>query len=704
VFEMSLQSVKTRFVGSYVFLLVLFVIQIPIVFVLVGGMTEKYSQIDTAGGLRKRAVEITDILNRHIMTGDETLEALYQKRKGEYQGVIDSFRSGTATLTALDNPEITAQLKVVENKWGDMRTTLDETMVNGDNMRETKQEVEASTFPLVAKLNTLIAAEKGSNSAAIKEYVDGTGFQRMRTVKLSYLMERYILSSEDAVALGNEIEKTISGFDADLRELGGVIAANAKGVSGEKLNDAFKSVSSAWESRKVNVREVLSYNDAFQANIKRLINDHTPEVVAAANEFTHLISNNAEIEAMGGVKVMAISVAISAVVAAFFMWSANTMIIRPIVRIKETVERFAHGDLTDRCGVKITFFGREIKDEVSALGDSVDEMANSMSDVLGRISDSSNLLASSSEQLSASAIEIENGTNSQSAQTAQVATAMEEMSATVIEVAKNSQQVSESARVAQETAAEGGNIVRDTISAMQEVSDSTTSTAETIGKLGESSEEIGTIISVINDIADQTNLLALNAAIEAARAGEQGRGFAVVADEVRKLAERTTTATKEIGGMISSIQTETSTAVAAMGEGIKKVDNGVRLANETGEALAKIVDGVQSVTDMVNQIATATEEQSATADEISRSMDSISDVAKTNVNAIGEVSSATGETSRLASELKELVGNFKINDGSGSTHRASELRLVSKSTKPTGQHSDAGLSSVDSHHHNAGNL
>jgi methyl-accepting chemotaxis protein len=517
-------------------------------------------------------------------------------------------------------------------------------------------------------------------------------------------MERYILSSEDAVALGNEIEKTISGFDADLRELGGVIAANAKGVSGEKLNDAFKSVSSAWESRKVNVREVLSYNDAFQANIKRLINDHTPEVVAAANEFTHLISNNAEIEAMGGVKVMAISVAISAVVAAFFMWSANTMIIRPIVRIKETVERFAHGDLTDRCGVKITFFGREIKDEVSALGDSVDEMANSMSDVLGRISDSSNLLASSSEQLSASAIEIENGTNSQSAQTAQVATAMEEMSATVIEVAKNSQQVSESARVAQETAAEGGNIVRDTISAMQEVSDSTTSTAETIGKLGESSEEIGTIISVINDIADQTNLLALNAAIEAARAGEQGRGFAVVADEVRKLAERTTTATKEIGGMISSIQTETSTAVAAMGEGIKKVDNGVRLANETGEALAKIVDGVQSVTDMVNQIATATEEQSATADEISRSMDSISDVAKTNVNAIGEVSSATGETSRLASELKELVGNFKINDGSGSTHRASELRLVSKSTKPTGQHSDAGLSSVDSHHHNAGNL
>ncbi|MBE9529311.1 MAG: methyl-accepting chemotaxis protein [Proteobacteria bacterium] len=700
---MSLQSVKTRFVGSYVFLLVLFVIQIPIVFVLVAGMTEKYSQIDTAGGLRKRAVEITDILNRHIMTGDESLEALYQKRKGEYQGVIDNFRSGTATLTALDNTEISAQLKVVENKWGDMRSTLDETMVNGDNMREAKQSVESSTFPLVAKLNTLIAAEKASGSSAVKGFVDPTGFQRMRTVKLSYLMERYILATDEAPALKAEVEKTIAGFDSSLSELGSVVAANSSGANGAKLNDAFKAVSSAWDSRKIDVREALRFNDAFASNIESLIHEHTPEVVAAANEFTKLISANANHEAMGGVKLMAVSVAISAIVAAFFMWSANTMIIRPIVRIKETVERFAHGDLTDRSRVKISLFGREIKDEVSALGDSVDEMANSMSDVLGRISDSSNLLASSSEQLSASATEIENGTNQQSAQTAQVATAMEEMSATVIEVAKNSQQVSESARVAQDTAAEGGNIVRETISAMQEVSESTTSTAETIGKLGESSEEIGTIISVINDIADQTNLLALNAAIEAARAGEQGRGFAVVADEVRKLAERTTTATKEIGSMISSIQTETSTAVEAMGEGIKKVDNGVRLANETGEALAKIVDGVQSVSDMVNQIATATEEQSATADEISRSMDSISDVSRSNVNAIGEVSGATGETARLASELKELVGNFKINDGSGVTHSSSELRLVSNSTKPAGQQSDAGLSSDDPHH-NVGNL
>ncbi len=559
-----------------------------------------------------------------------------------------------------------------------MRRALDETMVNGDNMREMKQKAEESTSTLLTGLDTLMTAEKATKNSRITGFTDKTGLQKVRTAMLSYYMERFILATDDKPELRAKITKLITGIDTDFKKISAVAAVNGRGVTGNKLNDILKSVNSAWDLRKVEVTEAMDNNDIFHNSIKSLINKHTPEVVTAANDFTKLISNNARHEAMGGIKLMALSVFISAIVTAFFMWSANSMIIRPIVRIKETVEKFARGDLTDRSRVKITLFGREIKDEVSALGCSVDEMADSMSNVLGRIADSSNLLAFSAEQFTASADEIESGTDSQSAQTMQIATAMKEMSATVIEVAQNSQKVSEFARGAQETAAEGGNIVREAISAMQEVSESTTSTADTIGKLGESSEEIGSIISVINDIADQTNLLALNAAIEAARAGEQGRGFAVVADEVRKLAERTTTATKEISTMISSIQTDTGTAVDAMGEGIKKVNNGVRLANETGEALAKIVDGVQSLSEMVLQIATATEEQSATVDEIMGSMDSIAEVSKSNVSAIGEVSSATGETARLATELKELVSNFTVNTGSGDTP---EQRLKSSGGK-----------------------
>ncbi|HXI10416.1 MAG TPA: methyl-accepting chemotaxis protein, partial [Thermodesulfobacteriota bacterium] len=198
------------------------------------------------------------------------------------------------------------------------------------------------------------------------------------------------------------------------------------------------------------------------------------------------------------------------------------------------------------------------------------------------------------------------------------------------------------------------------ITAMKEVAESTAVTARTIKELGKSSEEIGTIVSVINDIADQTNLLALNAAIEAARAGEQGRGFAVVADEVRKLAERTTKATKEISGMIKTIQNETGKAVGAMDAGTDKVENGVKLANEAGDALKQIFTGVEDVTDKISHIATSAEQQSSTTDEITRNMDSIADVSKSNVASIGEVSNATDEMARLATELKELVSRFTI--------------------------------------------
>ncbi|MDP2689170.1 MAG: HAMP domain-containing methyl-accepting chemotaxis protein, partial [Deltaproteobacteria bacterium] len=383
-------------------------------------------------------------------------------------------------------------------------------------------------------------------------------------------------------------------------------------------------------------------------------------IVTAAEELTKEIASSARGSAMKGVIIMGVAIFLSSMAAVFFMWSTNNQMIKPLIRLKDTVEKFANGDLTTRAGISIRFLGKEIKDEVSDLGQSVDVMAAKMSGVIGRITDSSNLLASASEQLSASSTQITEGANRQSSQTLQAATSMEEMNATVIEVARNSQVASSSAREAQTIATKGGDVVTQAITAMQEVADSTSVTADTIKNLGKSSEEIGTIVSVINDIADQTNLLALNAAIEAARAGEQGRGFAVVADEVRRLAERTTKATKEISGMIKSIQNETAKAVEAMGEGTYKVENGVKLANEAGDSLKRIVTGVESVTDMINHIATSAEQQSATTDEITQNMDSIADVAKSNVTAIGEVANASNEMARLATELKELVANFNI--------------------------------------------
>ncbi|MBI5643437.1 MAG: HAMP domain-containing protein [Deltaproteobacteria bacterium] len=638
---MNLQSLKTRFIGSYLFLLILFIIQIPIIYVLIGGMSEKYAQVETAGSLRKRAVEIAEILNRHVMTGNEELEKTFQQKKAEFGEVIEGIKKGTDGSAAITNAAMLEKLGLLEKEWVEMRSALDKAMEAGDGLRVAKAEVEDTTFPMVEKLNELITVLDG-------KYVNMAGLERMRTVKLSYLFERYIISYQDKELVSNELRQTISELDSTLAVL--------KGIKGDRL----AALESMWAVRKNSLTSGIQINDSYQSQMHALVDNFTPKIVGAANELTKTIAAEARSAAMRGLAILSISALICGAFAVFFMWIANDHMIKPIIKIKQTVEDFASGDLTKRAEIKLKFLGMDLRDEVAALGDSVDAMAEQMSGVIGRITDSSNHLASASEELSSSSTQIEEGADRQSGQTAQVATAMEEMNATVIEVAKNSQQASESARAAQRIAANGGEVVNLAITAMQEVAESTSITSDTVKNLGKRSEEIGTIVSVINDIADQTNLLALNAAIEAARAGEQGRGFAVVADEVRRLAERTSKATKEISDMIKAIQEETGKAVVAMRSGTEKVENGVKLANEAGEALHQIVSGVENVTEMIAHIATSAEEQSATTDEIAQNMDSIAAVSKANVSTIAEVSHATNDLARLASELKELVSNFNI--------------------------------------------
>jgi len=195
---------------------------------------------------------------------------------------------------------------------------------------------------------------------------------------------------------------------------------------------------------------------------------------------------------------------------------------------------------------------------------------------------------------------------------------------------------------------------------MRDISNVVSESAGSIGKLGDSSKQIGDIISVIDDIAYQTNLLALNAAIEAARAGEQGRGFAVVADEVRKLAERTGEATKQIAEMIKKIQSETQDAVTAMDKGTNEVREGIELADKAGASLQEILESIQSVLDRINQIAQASEEQSATSEQISASVTSISQVARDSAQQVDGVAATAEEMASLTQQLSKLMSHFKV--------------------------------------------
>jgi len=269
-------------------------------------------------------------------------------------------------------------------------------------------------------------------------------------------------------------------------------------------------------------------------------------------------------------------------------------------------------------------------------------------------------VSSSAVELQSNAEQMATGAEEVAAQAETVATAGEEMSATSGNIAQNCQMASEGSQQASAAAVSGARVVDETISVMNSIAERVRISAKAVESLGSRSDQIGEIVGTIEDIADQTNLLALNAAIEAARAGEQGRGFAVVADEVRALAERTTRATREIGEMIKAIQQETKGAVIAMEEGVSEVAKGSEKAADSGKALEQILQQINDVNSQIHQVATAAEQQTATTSEISSNMQQITQVVAQTSRGAQDSASAANRLSTLADDLRRIISQFKV--------------------------------------------
>ncbi|MBX8511123.1 methyl-accepting chemotaxis protein [Pseudomonas cichorii] len=391
--------------------------------------------------------------------------------------------------------------------------------------------------------------------------------------------------------------------------------------------------------------EMLSNSDQMNVVLSKLVDINTEQLndtkKQAAKEYASAFN-------------MVIGLLITAtLLTILFAWLLTKSITRPISAALHAAETIAEGNLTRPIEVDGT-------DEAGRLLLAMQTMQGKLRDTLQRISGSATQLASAAEELNAVTDESARGLSQQNNEIEQAATAVNEMTSAVEEVARNATSTSEASKSATTSAGDGRDLVVETVNAIERMSGDVQSTAELISNLAEESRDIGKVLDVIRGLADQTNLLALNAAIEAARAGEAGRGFAVVADEVRALAHRTQQSTSEIERMIGSIQGGTEQAVSSMRNSTERAESTLSIAKGAGLALETIHAAVEEINERNLVIASAAEEQAQVAREVDRNLVNIRDLSAQSTTGANQTTAASNELSRLAVDLNSMVSRFSL--------------------------------------------
>lgn len=466
------------------------------------------------------------------------------------------------------------------------------------------------------------------------------------------------------MTLSNQAAKDLYISNSDLLYL--KISGTSAGSPKTDFSDAIppSPVEYTYAGDKVDQKELSSQIKAAENNLKEGSHiDKEHNLLFLKKELN--ITNGGTIVAIYSAKVLdgawlrIFRKVFFVLIAVLFAAVALSMVIgkkitKPIIDVTEQITEITK-TLNLGTTVKIT-----VRNEIEALVNHFNEFVNKVKELIKDTKSQTNLVSDSAMVTTANLEELIQMVSRQNEQMGGIASAIEESSATGQEIAENGNKAASQTGLVLHKVNEGAAKVDETIEEINSISTEVNNTASSIGELGKNSEQIGDIITVINDIADQTNLLALNAAIEAARAGEQGRGFAVVADEVKKLAERTTKSTKEISHMISTIQSNIKHATAAMQSAKKNVGSGVDKAHDAGKAFEEIIDRVHGISDMITQIATATDEQSATTSDISQNTQSVFESTMTLKDEMLKIVESNKEVANKSDMLKNSINKFNI--------------------------------------------
>ena len=476
-------------------------------------------------------------------------------------------------------------------------------------------------------------------------------------------MDLMVLESNDAQARQRE-KGNLDTARARYREAVKVLDEKEKNEQGKLIIEKVKqalAAAAATNNRVIDLALAGKNNEAHALMIKEANPLATPIFKAfdeldayqkSRIDYRHKEAVASYQTARKGFMTVMIIAVLAAIACAFVISRSITSPLSGMLAMLKDIAQ-GEGDLTKRLDASS-------RDELGEVCRWFNLFVEKLNNIIGQVAMTTSQVAAAAIQVQTTSEQMATGAGQVASQSGTIATASEEMAATSGDIARNCGMAADASRQADSKAMAGSQVVEATVGIMNQIAERVKATSTTIENLGTRSDQIGEIIGTIEDIADQTNLLALNAAIEAARAGEQGRGFAVVADEVRALAERTTRATKEIGEMIKSIQSETRSAVETMEESVCKVEQGREESARSGEAIQSILQQINEVATQVNQIATAAEEQTATTSEISRNMLEITEVVQHTAQGAHESAAAADQLSRVADDLKLLVGQFRL--------------------------------------------
>jgi methyl-accepting chemotaxis protein len=597
---------------------------------------------DRVADISKLSNKLTDLrvtrLQYMLSNGDEAVAQTVQT-------ALDAYKAQQQFLqTTFSNPLNVPPIKALGEQINAYQASLNK-MRDG---YKASAKVRADMGVDAVKAAELIAA---INDDVMKlDATDERRFDQYQTIvkaKEDVMLVRYEVrgytgnvTAKTEEAATRQLSSAISGLEQLNATFGGSQADRLKQLEASLIS--YRNSVQGFKAANDNINAARAEMTAEQAVIVKL----SKELIDLQTSLGDADTQQARTLQIAGTLLALIFGALAAVI-------ITRQITRPLQETLTVVDRIASGDLSHDLIVTR-------KDELGVLQHGIQRMGATLRDLIGGIRDSVTQIASAAEELSAVTEQTSAGVNSQKVETDQVATAMHEMSATVHEVARNAEHASVAASAADTQARDGDKVVGQAIAQIEKLASEVIRSTDAMNVLEQESDKIGKVMDVIKAVAEQTNLLALNAAIEAARAGEAGRGFAVVADEVRGLAQRTQQSTEEIEGLVAALQNGTRQVSDIMLSSRQLTDSSVALTRKAGTSLESITNTVSNIQAMNQQIAAAAEQQSSVAEEISRSILNVRDVSEQTAAASEETAASSVELARLGNQLQMLVSHFKV--------------------------------------------